>query len=104
MEKHFESFLQDCLDWGHTQVKLVLRVNEHGKIAFYAVGQCGPTSGETFEAVVEGKHVRRVYDIPRAAIAVRDFTEDELDDIALSEASVADVGAALDAEDEAAAE
>jgi len=64
MEKHFESFLQDCMDQGHTQVKLVPRIDDNGKVAFYAVGQCGRVSSETFEAVVEGKHVRRVVDIP----------------------------------------
>ncbi len=48
----FEDFLTDCMDQGHTQVKLVPRINAHGSVAFYAVGQCGPISGETFDAVM----------------------------------------------------
>jgi hypothetical protein len=75
MEKHFESFLADCLSQGHTQVKLVPRLDVHGKIAFYAVGQGGPTSGETFDAVVEGKHVRRVVDIPGEDNTVEGFED-----------------------------
>ncbi len=82
MEKHFESFLQDCMDLGHTQVKLVPRIDEHGKVTFYAVGQCGPASGETFNAVVEGKHVRRAMDVPVdaevEAIAVEDLSDEEI--------------------------
>lgn len=58
--KHFEEFLTNCMGLGHTQVKLVPRIDEHGKVAFYAVGQGGPVSGDTFDAIVEGKHVRRV--------------------------------------------
>ncbi len=63
MVEHFEAFLATCMDQGHTQVKLVPRIDDHGKVAFYAVGQCGPASGETFEAVVSGKHVRRMVDM-----------------------------------------
>jgi len=76
MEKHFESFLAGCLSQGHTRIMLVPRIDIHGKVAFYAIGQCGPTSSETFEAVVEGKHVRRMMDIPDT----EDFSE--LEDIA----------------------
>ena len=54
MIEHFESFLKDCMDQGHTQVKLVPRIDDNGKVAFYAVGQCGPNSGETFDASVGG--------------------------------------------------
>ena len=61
---HFENFLKGCLHLGQTQVKLVPRINEHGKVEFYAVGQCGPASGDTFNGVVEGKHVRWLDDEP----------------------------------------
>jgi len=106
MEKHFESFLQDCLDRGHTQIKLVPRFHEStGKIAFYAIGQCGPVSSETFEAVVAGDFIGTAEEVaglveydPRA-IAVMDLSDSELEDIALSEAGVADTGAAMDAEE-----
>ena len=95
MEKHFESFLMDCMDQGHTQVKLVLRIDANGKVAFYAVGQCGAASSETFEAVVEGKHVRRVVDIP--AEVETPFTKEELAAPALPhEASVVAEAAAAE--------
>jgi len=44
----FEDFLVECLELGHTQVKLVPQYDEDGSVQFYAVGQCGPTSGGTF--------------------------------------------------------
>lgn len=79
MEKHFESFLKGCMDQGHTQVKLVMCLDANGKVAFYAVGQCGPASSETFEAVVEGKHVRRVVDVPVSVeLEVEEFSPEEL--------------------------
>ena len=75
----FEDFLRDCADQGHTQIKLVSRSHEPtGRVAFYAVGQCGPVSSETFEAVVEGTHVCRVVDVPVEceAIAVEDLSDE----------------------------
>jgi len=80
MENHFESFLRDCMDQGHTQVKLVPRIDDNGKVAFYAVGQCGPVSSETFEAVVAGKHVRRVVDVPVALPFIAEDFTGELND------------------------
>ena len=64
---NFEDFLRHCLDKGHVPVKLVPRICKHGKVHFSARGgqyntADGVTSSETFKAVVEGKHVRRVGD------------------------------------------
>ena len=53
----FEDFLRGCLDSGHTQVRLVPRYTEDGSVAFYAHGQCGPTSGETFKCWVAGDYL-----------------------------------------------
>jgi len=82
----FEAFLRDCLDHGHTQVKLVPRYVEDGSVAFYAVGQCGPQSGETFDAVVVNDEIinmtqpeRDLTDEETAIVAVEEgFTEEEL--------------------------
>ena len=104
----FEDFLKVVLMHGHTQVKMVPRVREDGGIAFYACGQGGPVSSETFDGVVVEDGIinmeQPVEQVEPEAIAVEDLSEEELDDIALSEAGVADTGAAMDAEDEAAGE
>lgn len=56
---HFEGFLKDCLEReGFTQVRLVPRIDEHGKVRFYAHPQ--GVNGETFDGEVSGKHVRAI--------------------------------------------
>lgn len=50
----FEEFLRDCIDHGHTQVKLVPRYGEHDVVYFYATGQCGSESCKDFEGSAEG--------------------------------------------------
>jgi hypothetical protein len=53
----FEDFLRGCLDHGHTQVKLVPRMAADGSVAFYACGQCGPHSSDTFDGSVGGNEI-----------------------------------------------
>ncbi len=56
----FEDFLRDCLNDCNTKVVLTPRICKHGKVHFFAFAEGGPISSDTFKAVVEGKHVRRV--------------------------------------------
>lgn len=53
----FEDFLRSSLDHGHTQIKLVPRYAADGSVAFYACGQGGPISGETFDGSVGGNSI-----------------------------------------------
>ena len=55
----FESFLRECLDHGHTQIKLVPRRDENydGAVYFYATGQCGSETCEDFNGSVEGDDI-----------------------------------------------
>ncbi len=85
MENHFEAFLIECLEAGDAQVRLVPRIDDNGNLAFYAHGQGGPTSGRTFDAVVSGKHVRRVVDLLERACPVDTETEDEASEDEASE-------------------
>lgn len=63
MEKHFESFLRNCVKQGHTSVKLVSWVDDYNRVTFYAHGLGGSAPVEPFKAVVEGQHVRRIADV-----------------------------------------
>jgi len=95
----FEAFLRDCLDNGHTQVRLVPRISDPAGVTFYAHGQCGLESSEMFEGSVYGNDIG-VIEEPEAIPVEREvLADEELDDLAFSETGVADVGAVLDAEE-----
>ena len=80
---NFEEFLKDCLDRGATQVRLVPRSNDNGAVAFYAHPQ--GVSGDTFDGVaVEDT----IVNMKQQAIAVKDLSDEELDNIASSEAGL----------------
>ena len=62
---NFEDFLRDSIERGANQVRLVPRIDAAtGKVVFYAHAQNVSESGETFEAEVSGKHVRRLINDP----------------------------------------
>ena len=54
----FEHFLKLCMDYGHTQVKLVPRGDEDDEtVRFYATGQGGPNSCADFDGAVVGNDI-----------------------------------------------
>jgi len=101
----FEDFLRSCLNQGHSQVKLVPRIDADGKVAFYAVGQCGIASSETFDSSVGGNIIRGPEEVAEATPFVDPFTEEELtafiayQKVAVEATKVADAFVAVPGED-----
>lgn len=108
----FEDFLRDCMDNGHTQVRLVPRYSDEGNlVCFYAHGQCGIGASQTFESTVSGNVIAGPeqvagpapvagWDDPAPAPA--DASEDDLSlDVVPPKVSTAPVGEIADAVDSA---
>ena len=73
---HFEGFLKDCMglkDFAH--VRLVPRIDEHGKVRFYAHPH--GINGDTFDGEVSGKHVRAIESGEPAEEPVDDAPDEE---------------------------
>lgn len=98
----FEDFLRDALDHGHTQIKLMPRIDENGGILFYATGQCGSSSCADFNGAVVGDDMINMEQPEEPEVftdGVAPGFPPPMTDAELAEASVEDIGAVLDAEE-----
>lgn len=89
--KTFEDFLRDCLDRGDTVVRLGLRYDEHMGLRFYAHGQGGSTSGETFNGMASREGVFNMEQPSNEAAidrALVDAEADEEENLDIAEATL----------------
>lgn len=78
----FEAFLKTCMEHGHTQVKLVPRLDADGSVFFYATGQGGPNTCADFDGSVDGDSISgpEVAPAPEVEVPMEQPTEPYAED------------------------